>query len=131
LRPRTRIKFHPIDRLGVGSRGRAGAGHLLRFRGETALGLDPDQLGSPWGAAIGSLLSFTAGAFVPLAPNLVAGGSTSTLGAVALSLLALGAVGAGVSLATGRRVIRCALRQVATGAAAATVTFQVGTVIGV
>jgi VIT1/CCC1 family predicted Fe2+/Mn2+ transporter len=95
------------------------------------LGLDPDQLGSPWGAAIGSLLSFTAGAFVPLAPYLVAGGSTSTLGAVALSLLALGAVGAGVSLATGRRVIRCALRQVATGAAAATVTFLVGTVIGV
>jgi len=95
------------------------------------LGLDPDQLGSPWGAAIGSLLSFTAGAFVPLAPYLVAGGSMAIVWAVALSLLALAAVGAGVSLATGRRAIRCALRQVATGAAAATVTFVVGTVIGI
>jgi len=95
------------------------------------LGLDPDQLGSPWGAAIGSLLSFTAGAFVPLAPYLVAGGSMAIVWAVALSLLALAAVGAGVSLATGRRAIRCALRQVATGGAAAIVTFVVGTVIGV
>jgi VIT1/CCC1 family predicted Fe2+/Mn2+ transporter len=95
------------------------------------LGLDPGQLGSPWGAAIGSLLSFTAGAFVPLAPYLVAGGSMAIVWAVALSLLALAAVGAGVSLATGRRAVRCALRQVATGAVAATVTFAVGTVIGV
>jgi vacuolar iron transporter family protein len=95
------------------------------------LGLDPDQLGSPWGAAIGSLLSFTAGAFVPLAPYLVARGSMAIVWAVALSLMALATVGAGVSLATGRGTIRCALRQVATGGAAATVTYLVGTVIGV
>ena len=35
------------------------------------LGLDPDQLGSPWGAAIGSFLAFAAGALVPVLPYLV------------------------------------------------------------
>jgi vacuolar iron transporter family protein len=95
------------------------------------LGLDLDELGSPWGAAIGSLLSFTAGAFVPLAPYLVLTGSMAFTCAVILSLLALIAVGAGVSLATGRRPIVSALRQVATGMVAATVTYLVGTAIGV
>jgi VIT1/CCC1 family predicted Fe2+/Mn2+ transporter len=109
----------------------ADPGAALDTKVREELGLDPDQLGSPWAPAIGCLLSFTAGAFVPLAPYLVAGGSIAIVWAVALSLLALAAVGAGESLATRRRAIRCALRQVATGGAAATVTFVVGTVIGV
>ena len=29
------------------------------------LGLDPDELGSPWGAAIGSMISFAIGAAMP------------------------------------------------------------------
>ncbi len=32
------------------------------------LGLDPDELGSPWGAAIGSFLSFAIGAAIPVLP---------------------------------------------------------------
>src|SRR5690242_4564245 len=38
------------------------------------LGLNPEELGSPWGAAIASFLSFAIGAAVPLAPFLVVGG---------------------------------------------------------
>ncbi len=39
------------------------------------LGLDPAELGSPWGAALFSFLSFAGGALVPLLPFALGGGS--------------------------------------------------------
>jgi vacuolar iron transporter family protein len=94
------------------------------------LGLDPDELGSPWAAALGSLLSFTAGAAVPLVPFLVLDGATAVLVAVVLSVVALAGVGAGVSVVTGRRTIAGAVRQVGAGMVAAGVTFVVGSAVG-
>ena len=95
------------------------------------LGLDPDELGSPLGAA-GRLVprvrhrgADPAGA-VPAAQR--DGGVRVSLG---LSLVALFLVGAGVSLLTGRGVLFSGLRQLAIGAGAAAVTYAVGTVIGV
>jgi vacuolar iron transporter family protein len=95
------------------------------------LGLDPDELGSPWGAAIGSFLAFSAGAFVPLAPFLMTRGSAATAASLVLAFVALFAVGAGVSLLTGRGTLFSGLRQVAIGAGAAGVTYVVGSFIGV
>ena len=95
------------------------------------LGLDPDELGSPWGAAIGSFVAFTGGAFVPLVAFLVTNGQTAILISAILSGVALFLVGGGVSLLTGRSLVRSGLRQVAIGAAAALVTYLVGTLIGV
>ena len=95
------------------------------------LGLDPDELGSPFGAAFGSFVAFALGAFVPVVPYLVGSGVGSFVAAIGLSLVALFAVGGGVSLLTGRGVLFSGARQVAIGAAAAIVTFVVGTVIGV
>jgi vacuolar iron transporter family protein len=95
------------------------------------LGLDPDELGSPYGAAFGSFVAFALGAFVPVAPYLVGSGVVAFGVALALSLVALFAVGAGVSLLTGRSALFSGARQVGIGAAAAIVTFIVGTVIGV
>jgi vacuolar iron transporter family protein len=94
------------------------------------LGLDPDELGSPWGAAIGSSLAFTAGAFIPLLAFLVTRGTTAFAVAVVLSGLALFLVGGGVSLLTGRGFLRSGIRQMAIGAAAAAVTYGVGALIG-
>ena len=34
------------------------------------LGLDPDELGSPWGAAGGSFVAFSIGAAIPVIPYL-------------------------------------------------------------
>jgi VIT1/CCC1 family predicted Fe2+/Mn2+ transporter len=51
--------------------------------------------------------------------------------ALALSFTALFAVGAAVSIVTGRGFLFSGLRQVVIGAVAAAVTFAVGTVIGV
>jgi VIT1/CCC1 family predicted Fe2+/Mn2+ transporter len=95
------------------------------------LGLDPDELGSPIGAATGSFVAFAAGAAVPVLPYLVTSGAPAFVASLALSLGALFAVGACVSLLTGRSVLFSGFRQVLIGAAAAGVTFAVGSVIGV
>jgi VIT1/CCC1 family predicted Fe2+/Mn2+ transporter len=95
------------------------------------LGLDPDELGSPLGAAGGSFVAFAIGAFVPVLPYLLGSGAVAFGAALGLSLVALFAVGAGVSLLTGRGVLFSGARQVGIGLAAAIVTYLVGTVIGV
>jgi VIT1/CCC1 family predicted Fe2+/Mn2+ transporter/rubrerythrin len=95
------------------------------------LGLDPDELGSPFGAAFGSFIAFAVGAFVPVLPYVIGSGSGAFVAAIGLSLVGLFAVGAGVSLLTGRGVLFSGARQVGIGAAAAVVTYLVGSVIGV
>jgi VIT1/CCC1 family predicted Fe2+/Mn2+ transporter len=95
------------------------------------LGLDPDELGSPWGAAFGSFAAFAVGAVIPVLPYLLMSGTAAFALSLGLSLVALFAVGAAVSLLTGKGVLFSGLRQLAIGAAAAAVTYAVGTVIGV
>ena len=95
------------------------------------LGLDPDELGSPWGAAAYSFVAFAFGAFVPLLPFLLTSGIAAIAVSVALSLVALFIVGALVSLLTGRGLLYSGIRQASIGGAAALVTFVVGTLIGI
>jgi VIT1/CCC1 family predicted Fe2+/Mn2+ transporter len=95
------------------------------------LGLDPDELGSPWGAALGSFLAFAVGAVIPVVPYLLGSGTVAFAFSLGLSLVALFVVGAGVSLLTGRGLLFSGFRQLAIGAAAAAITYAVGTLIGV
>jgi VIT1/CCC1 family predicted Fe2+/Mn2+ transporter len=95
------------------------------------LGLDPDELGSPWGAAIGSMISFAIGAAVPVIPFLFGGGFTVVFISLGLSLAALFAVGAGVSMLTGRGLLFSGFRQLGIGLGAALVTYLIGSLIGV
>ena len=95
------------------------------------LGLDPDQLGSPWGAAFGSLVAFAIGAAVPVLPYLLASGGSAFAASLILSLAAMFVVGVGISLLTGRSALFSGARQVVIGGLAATVTFLVGRLIGV
>ncbi len=95
------------------------------------LGLNPEDLGSPWGAAIFSFLSFAAGGVVPLLPFVLGAGATALSIAIALTGVALFAVGATLSLFTGRNAILSGLRMLAIGAAAGGVTFMVGKMLGV
>jgi VIT1/CCC1 family predicted Fe2+/Mn2+ transporter len=88
-------------------------------------------LGSPWGAAAGSFVAFAVGAAVPVIPYLFGGGSLVFGLSLGLSLIALFAVGAAVSLLTGRGMVFSGLRQLTIGLVAATVTFAIGSVIGV
>ena len=95
------------------------------------LGLDPDQLGSPWGAAAGSFVAFGIGAAIPVLPYLFGGGTAILLTSLGLSLVALFAVGAAVSLLTGRSLLFSGMRQLGIGLGAAIVTFLIGTLIGI
>ena len=95
------------------------------------LGLDPDELGSPWGAAGGSMVSFALGAAVPVIPFLFGGGLVITAISLGASLVALFAVGAAVSMLTGRSLVFSGLRQLGIGLGAAIVTYLIGSLIGV
>jgi VIT1/CCC1 family predicted Fe2+/Mn2+ transporter len=95
------------------------------------LGLDPDELGSPWGAAAGSFVAFAAGAVVPVIPYVAGGGLVVLLVSLGLSLVALFGVGAAVSLLTGRGLIFSGVRQLGIGLAASLVTYAIGSLIGV
>jgi len=105
--------------------------HALDALVREELGLDPDQLGSPFGAAGGSFAAFAIGAAIPVIPYVLATESTAFVAAIVLSVAGLFAVGAGVSLLTGRGALFSGGRQVLIGAAAATVTYLVGLAIGV
>jgi VIT1/CCC1 family predicted Fe2+/Mn2+ transporter len=95
------------------------------------LGLNPDDLGSPWGAATASFLSFAAGAAVPLIPFLVdVKGSRALTATAALTVIALFAVGLALSLFTGRQALRGALRMVLIGGGAGLLAFAVGRALG-
>jgi len=95
------------------------------------LGLNPDELGSPWGAAISSFISFCAGAAIPLAPFLVTSGNPALLAAVVLTAASLFAVGATLSLFTGRHAILGGLRMLAIGGTAGAATYFIGRLMGV
>jgi len=90
------------------------------------LGLNPDNLGSPWRAAWASFAAFAAGAIVPLLPFLW-GSTEHGIGiAAALAASALFVVGGILSLFSGRNAWLGALRMLAIGAAAGGATFGIG-----
>jgi vacuolar iron transporter family protein len=96
------------------------------------LGLNPDDLGSPWQAAASSFVAFAVGAVVPLLPFFVGVDALrATIAAALLTLVALFAVGLALSLFTGRDALRGALRMVAIGGGAGSVSFLVGRALGV
>ena len=95
------------------------------------LGLDPRALASPLAAAVASFFSFAGGALLPLLPYLVARGPAAFAATVATTLAALLAVGAGMSLFTGRRPVWSAVRMALIGSAAAAATYTIGAGLGV
>jgi VIT1/CCC1 family predicted Fe2+/Mn2+ transporter len=105
--------------------------HALDTLAREELGLNPDELGSPWGAAVSSLLSFAVGAAIPLLPFIFHAGAASLAIAAVLTAVALFAVGATLSLFTGRAAVLSGLRMLLLGGLAALVTFGVGKLFGV
>jgi VIT1/CCC1 family predicted Fe2+/Mn2+ transporter len=92
------------------------------------LGLDLNDLPSPVTAAASSFICFAVGAFVPLLPYLL--GAANVIPALIVSLTALFACGAIVSRVTSRSWWYSGLRQLLLGAAAAALTYFVGTLVG-
>jgi VIT1/CCC1 family predicted Fe2+/Mn2+ transporter len=96
------------------------------------LGLDPKELGSPWGAALSSFAAFAIGAMVPLAPFFFVGALGNPVPASALaSASALFLVGALLSVFTSRGALLSGARMLGIGCAAAAVTYAIGSLFGV
>ena len=93
------------------------------------LGVDYNELPSPVVAAGASLLTFAAGALIPLLPYLIGLGSlAATLGISAVAAFAGGGL---VGRITDRPFLRGAIRQLLLAGAAAGLTYGIGTLIGV
>lgn len=92
------------------------------------LGVDPDELPSPYVAAAASFLAFAVGALVPLLPYLCG----AHLLWLALAIAAVAAVlgGGTVARLTGRPFWKGATRQLLLGAAAAGITYLIGLAVG-
>ena len=105
--------------------------HALDTLAREELGLNPEELGSPWGAAISSFLSFGAGALLPLAPFMLAPGPRALGIAIGVTAVALFSVGALLSLFTGRSALRSGARMLLLGGLAGAITYAIGRFAGI
>lgn len=103
----------------------------LETHAKEELGLNVKELGSPWGAAGSSFVSFVIGAIVPVLPYILFSSSRAFTTSLVLSAFALLAVGAMISSYTGRSALISALRMLLIGFGAAAITYLVGNAIGV
>jgi vacuolar iron transporter family protein len=95
------------------------------------LGLNPDELGSPWGAAFASFLAFALGALLPVLPFLFGSGHRTLALPLGLSAAGLFTVGAALSLFSGKNAVLSGLRLLLVGALAGGTTFLIGRLLGV
>jgi vacuolar iron transporter family protein len=104
----------------------------LRAHLDIELGIDPDDLVSPWEAAGASAGSFVVGALLPILAVLLAPDGSRvpvTFVAVILALALTGLISSRIGLSQTRQV-RAVARNVLGGALAMTITYLVGTAVG-
>ena len=104
--------------------------HALDTLVREELGLDPDDLGSPWGAASSSFATFALGATIPVIPFILLRGTTAVLVAAAAAGVVLAGVGGLVGFLAGTPAWKSAARMVGLAALAASATWAVGRLLG-
>ena len=105
--------------------------HALDVLAREELGLNPDDLGSPWGAAAFSFIAFACGAMLPLIPIFFEMGGGHLVAAVSgITLASLFAMGMALSLFTGRHALLGGLRMMAIGGGAGLIAYSVGRLLG-
>jgi len=95
------------------------------------LGIDPDDLTSPWAAGIASIIAFTVGGIAPLLTTTLPPASARiplTFGLVVIMLAITGYVSAYVAKSPVRRAV---VRNVVGGSLAMAITYGIGLVVGV
>ncbi|MEK6968348.1 MAG: VIT1/CCC1 transporter family protein [Nanoarchaeota archaeon] len=105
--------------------------HALDVHVREELGLNPEELGSPWGAAISSFFMFSIGGTLPLIPFFFGGSNTHVIISAALGIGGLFFVGAALSKFTGKNPLMSGLRMMLIGFAAGLTTYLIGTWMGV
>jgi vacuolar iron transporter family protein len=102
----------------------------LQTHAREELGVNPEELGSPYKAAGSSAASFAIGAVVPLIPWFITQGAVAVVASLIIGALASICIGVGLARFTGRSAVHAALRQLLVTVMAAGVTFGIGTVLG-
>ena len=92
------------------------------------LGVDPDDLPSPWMAAGSSFAAFAVGAIVPLVPFVA--GATNVLPSLIICAIALLVTGGLIARLTATSTWYGGVRQLVLGGLSAAVTFGVGMLVG-
>lgn len=102
----------------------------LAAHAETELGIDPDDLVSPWAAAWSSMAAFTAGALVPLLAMVLTPPALRVAATAAAVVLALTLTGY-LSAKVGRAKPAAAVARVITGGLVAmAITYGIGALVG-
>jgi len=103
----------------------------LEAHAREELGIDPDDLGSPFAAALSSLLAFSAGALVPLVPWFIGSGTAATVTSLVAAIVAAIAVGIVTARLIERPVLRVAGRQLVFTVVPAAITYAIGSAVGI
>lgn len=101
----------------------------LRVHAQEELGVNPQDVPSPWIAALSSFVCFSVGALIPLLPYLI--GFTNLWPSLILGGIGLFVAGALTARFTSQQWWYSGGRQLLMGAVAAAATFGIGHVIGV
>ncbi|USN96895.1 MAG: VIT1/CCC1 transporter family protein [Candidatus Nomurabacteria bacterium] len=96
------------------------------------IGINDDELGSPWVAAVSSFLLFTAGSIAPLFPWMIGlHGVAGIMWAVGLTVVGGLLVGGYTARSSGKSVVYGAIRQLLIVVFASIVTYGIGHLFGV
>lgn len=103
----------------------------LAVHAREELGIDPDNLASPWMAAGISLLCFLFGALLPVVPWFVGSGNGAAWASLIIGMVAAAIVGGIVGRFAERSISWAMLRQVLIVIGACGVTYLIGEFVGV
>lgn len=102
----------------------------LAAHADIELGIDLDDLVSPWDAAVASAVAFLVGGLLPVAAVLLAPASARVAVTVVAVLAGLALTGWGAARLGGAPAARATVRNTAVGAAAMAVTYVIGRAVG-
>lgn len=95
------------------------------------LNIDPDELANPWHAGLASLLAFVLGALIPLLAILLSPRPIAVAVTAASVVMALALTGVVSAHLGGAPKLKAGLRTVSGGILTMTVTFAIGSLIGI
>lgn len=104
---------------------------LTRAYATQVMGFNPQELGSPWRAAISSFVLFTIGALVPLLPWFFGKDQVALWFSISLTGIASLVVGGYIAASSGKSIPKGAMRQLMIVAFASIVTYGIGYIFGV
>lgn len=104
--------------------------HLMELYSRQVVGINADELGSPWRAAIASFALFVVGSLVPLFPWFFGGGYVAIIVSIVLTALGGLVVGGVVARLSGKALAYGAFRQLGIIVVSALVTYGIGYAFG-